>query len=209
MKYITLFAFILISTFSLKAQTCGDGLPCGPIPWELPGYPILESPTPINADVGAITPTPSATVTLTHTPTPTLTYTPTYTRTPTPTLTHTATPTPTITETPPFDPTDISDQLATLENIQETQIAVEDAVGTDVNIEDIEAYIEDAEIFFSYAKGINADIAGPFAPLVTVVIVALAMMMFVMVLKVIVPVMSFMYGLIRKTVQLILDFVPG
>src|SRR4030042_4743469 len=67
-------------------EDCGNGLPCGPIPWSLPAWPQMESPTPIGPQYDYLTVTYTATPTSTYTPTatPTSTYTPTPTATCTP-----------------------------------------------------------------------------------------------------------------------------
>jgi hypothetical protein len=54
-----------------SAQDCGAGLPCGPLPWQLPGLPDLNSPTPFPAVTITTTPAPTATGTITATPSPT------------------------------------------------------------------------------------------------------------------------------------------
>lgn len=43
---------------------CGSGLPCGQVPWGLPSFPLLESPTPLDLGDGQVvnpgeTPTPT------------------------------------------------------------------------------------------------------------------------------------------------------
>lgn len=82
MRYIIMLSLLII-TLPVSAQTatptplqqsdCGNGLPCGPIPWQLPIMPALESPTPLDlssdqsADPGATaTPTPDFLVEITQ-----------------------------------------------------------------------------------------------------------------------------------------------
>lgn len=184
---------ILLIAIPLSAQgDCGNGLPCGPIPWELPAYPILQSPTPINADVDGshllVTPT------ITPSPTPTLTLTPTFT------------PSPTI--TPYFEQTAINGQLATLENLRGTPEGVNNAQGTPIALLNVQANMNEASIFIAYAKGLNTNIFGPFSPVVTVALFALSVGFFMTAAKVLIPILVFMVGLVRKIVSFILEFIP-
>lgn len=74
MRFFTIL-LLLVLAMPISAQTatptpssgtnCGNGLPCGPVPWRLPELPALESPTPLDlssdqsANPGATnTPTP-------------------------------------------------------------------------------------------------------------------------------------------------------
>lgn len=48
-KLLICLAFVLLATGPVSAQTsdCGNGVPCGPIPWRLPVLPNLPSPSPM------------------------------------------------------------------------------------------------------------------------------------------------------------------
>lgn len=51
MKKLLLFALsiplLIISPVQAQVADCGNGLPCGPIPWRMPVLPDLSSPTPM------------------------------------------------------------------------------------------------------------------------------------------------------------------
>lgn len=114
-RFVLLVGLFLLSSVTLAQGDCGNGLPCGPLPWDLPVFPNLQSPTPITGEVDADpNQTPSATFTATATPTATSTPTATFTRTPTPTRTPTLTRTPSNTPTPTFTRTPTSTPTPTL-----------------------------------------------------------------------------------------------
>lgn len=46
-KVLILFVLVMMSSPALAQSDCGNGLPCGPIPWRLPQFPDLSSPTPM------------------------------------------------------------------------------------------------------------------------------------------------------------------
>ena len=51
---VLILLLILLSPFPTLAQendsNCGNGLPCGSLPWALPTFPAMPSPTPIDVD---------------------------------------------------------------------------------------------------------------------------------------------------------------
>lgn len=46
-KLLLLFVLVMMSSPALAQSDCGNGLPCGPVPWRLPQFPDLSSPTPM------------------------------------------------------------------------------------------------------------------------------------------------------------------
>jgi len=80
MRFLIIIAVLTISISTVTSQTdtptpthtpqpfnqnsdCGSGLPCGQLPWNLPSFPVLESPTPLDILDSSInpgdTPTPT------------------------------------------------------------------------------------------------------------------------------------------------------
>lgn len=162
--------------------TCGNGLPCGPIPWPLPNLPYLPSPTVF----------PTIVVTATLTPSPV--YGP-GTSAPVSTSTPAASPT--------FELDGMEDALATLEHLTNgTPIAIDgfnfDAAGLGT----------DAGAFFGAIKGVSELHLGPFTPLLVFFIFAFLFVMGVQSSGSTIPLLMSVFGFIRRMVSTILDFIP-
>jgi hypothetical protein len=179
---------VLMSTATSAQDNCGDGLPCGRIPWSLIVLPPLASPTPAPTLNVQWTPIPSG-----PTSTPSV-------------ITNTPAPIPTFP-----NGQEINDQVATLQSVWDaTAIPVYDASGTPINLDT--SYDElggNAGTFFGYARGLSGISLGRLTPLITfffltfVIIITLKMTTFLF------PFIATVFGLIRKIIQLILDFIPG
>lgn len=191
MRVLTVIVVIIalaITAGSADAQAgeCGQGLPCGPIPWRLPQLPALQSPTPM--------------------PTAALTAIP-------PTATPggpTSTPGPTATTNPlDIDTSPISDQLATLSAvIASTPLAVYNAEGTPVDIEQqFDEMSQNAGVFFGYAQGLGTGF-GPISPLIVFTITAFLVVLSVKILTFLMPVFAAVFGILRKVINTILEFIP-
>lgn len=162
--------------------TCGNGLPCGPIPWPLPNLPYLPSPTVF----------PTIVVTATLTPSPV--YGP-GTSAPGPTSTPAASPT--------FELDGLEDAMATLSSIsQNTPIAIDG-----FNF-DAEGLGTSAGEFFGTIKGISELHLGPFTPLVVFFFFAFIFVLGVQASGIALPLIAAIFGFIRRVVSTILDFIP-
>ena len=196
---------VIISSVNVLGDDCGDGLPCGPLPWPLPYLPPLASPTPIGThiDFTGETFTPSPTATPTNTPTPTLTNTPTNTPTPTATPTNTAAPTATdfLTDVPVGDNIETAQAIASA-----TTIVLYNDLGTPISEEQAQTTID--PLVFSYIKGIQSNAFGPFMPIVTFVFAAFGLIFLLYIIKLVVPIGAFVFGLIRKIITFIMEFIP-
>lgn len=162
--------------------TCGNGLPCGPIPWPLPNLPYLPSPTIF----------PTIVVTATLTPSPI--YGP-------------GTSAPVASSTPAASPTfeldGMDDALATLEQLTNgTPIAID---GFDFDSEGLGA---DAGSFFGTIKGVTDLHLGPFTPLLVFFIFAFLFVMGVQSSGIVLPLLMSIFGFIRRIISTILDFIP-
>lgn len=221
---ITLLVFLISAVAS--AQNCGAGLPCGPLPWDLPSYPELESPTPgsvivdtnpnpvpTNTPTNTFTPTSTPTMTPSNTPTPTntLTLTPTLspTNTWTPTSTSTPTLTPTATDTPFFGSDEIGDPLSTAEGFVGTDTPITNAEGTAIAFDDVMAQVGQASVLLGYIRGIDTNVFGPFTPLVVPAMVLFTVSVLMGAGKVITTVIAIVVGFVRRLIELILAFIPG
>lgn len=167
---------------------CGDGLPCGRIPWDLPALPVLPSPTII--------------------PTIPVTYT-------VPTQTPggpTATPTPTPIPSGggfDIDVSGISDQFATLESMAAaTQPSIQ-VSGTPVNSDDqLATLTSNSGTFFGYVRGVSDMNLGGLTPIFGFVIISFLTVVSVKVITLVLPVLAVLFGLLRKVVSVVLDFLP-
>jgi len=170
----------IVLLFSPNAQTCGSGLPCGPLPWQLPSFPSVSSPTPI--------PTVIATASL-FTATPTVTGTP-----------PTAVPTPTATS--PLDLSGVDDHLATIQGIAaSTPSSINGGRSFDLGA--------NAGSFWPYMMGLGQIHFGIFTPLIQFAIFALLFIVGIRVALMMLPLIGSLVGIIRKIVQTVLDFIPG
>ena len=178
--------FLTALPVSAQSKDCGSGLPCGPLPWKLPVLPTLASPTPAPTTSIAATASPSGTQQATP-----------------PAAIVTAIPPPTV----DLDTGGIDDSFATLSAIMaSTPLVVLNTEGTPVGpVEDLDA---NASVFFSYAKGMTTDWAGPIAPLITLTMTAFVTVVGVKIITFILPLLSAIFGIIRKIISLILDFLP-
>ncbi len=187
-KLLILLMVLLPGTITALAQKdCGSGLPCGPVPWALPAFPKLTSPTPM----------------------PTLAMTPVQ-----PTQVSGAVPTPAPNPTSPplssIDTGDIDDQIATMQAIvQQTPMQVLDINGTPVDTEQTFNQLgSQTGQFFGYARSLSSVSFGSLSPLVAFSLLALMTVIAVKMSTFVFSAMGALFGIIRKVVQLILDFLP-
>ncbi len=181
---VTLLILCLISPV-LAQDDCGDGLPCGRIPWDLPAMPPMPSPT----------------------------YMPTFSITVQPTAgSATATPLPTNTPAPinTIDAQQIADQVATLESVlNSTPYMIVDAAGTPVDAEQTFVELGDnAGEFFGYYRSLSDAQFGSISPLIALSGFSLLVVVSLKALTITLPFISTLIGIIRKAIGLILDFLP-
>jgi hypothetical protein len=192
--------FLLI-VLPAAAADCGNGLPCGPVPWNLPVLPTLQSPTPMPTFFYTATPTPTMTPT-NFTPSPTAT------NTPTPTMTFTPTSTPTV--TPFFDTDDLENQIETLQAIIDATPITVEIDGTPVTVSDqIDVAGDGVEDFFGIVKGILGADWGPFSPMYQAFLVGVVVVFLVVGTTYAAPIIGFMFGMVRKIYTAIMDFIPS
>lgn len=169
----------------IRAQNdCGDGLPCGKIPWDLPVLPGVPSPTPM----------PTIAVTLVA-----------------PTQTPggpTATPAPTNAGFD-IDVSGINDQFATLQSVAAaTPIGVE-IEGTPFSAEDqINEMATGGYEFFGYVRAVSSLDLGGLTPFLTFLIVSLVTVISVKTITFIMPVLLMLFNFIRNIIGIVLDFLP-
>lgn len=173
-------------------RECGNGLPCGQIPWLLPSLPLLRTPTPF----------------------PTVFYTAVPTNTPpggpTALPTATALPSPTLRPTDEFDIGEIENRVATLEAlVDSTQVPIE-LNGTPFDFEGSSSEIgTNAGTLFGYIRGVSGISFGILQPLISFMFFGGAFILAVKSVSLILPLVSVIFGFLRKIVELVLDFIPG
>jgi hypothetical protein len=180
---VLLITALLGAGVMLAQDDCGDGLPCGKIPWDLPKLPAVPSPTII----------PTIPITLVP-----------------PTQTPggpTATPAPT--DAGPIDVSGINDQFATLQALAAaTQPSIE-VSGTPVNTdEQLATLTYNSGTFFGYVRGVSELNLGNLTPIFGFAIVSFLVVVGVKVITLILPVLAALFGLLRKVISVVLDFLP-
>lgn len=170
---------ILLLGATVVQAQCVNNKPCGPVPWTLPQLPTLVTPTPF----------------------PTVLVTSASGNVPTPTGTLTATPTPT--GTLGLDTGAISEQMGTLQSVMEAtpEVILNRAQGFDL--------AGNALMIFNYVLGLQTIHFGIFTPLIQFIFFGLFFVIAVKFSGYLLPIIATLVGLLRKLVQLVLDFIPG
>lgn len=179
-KILLIVAGVALMAAGVSAQTdCGFVVPCGPIPWRMPQLPALASPTPM--------PTIAAT---------------TYVGNP-----GAGTPTAIPTATPGFlDTQNLQDQIATLNAvIASTPVPV---AGTPVDDSSYQELGANAGTLFGYARGIGDLNLGSLTPMIAFSLLAIVIVLTVKISTLMLPVIMAILGIIRKIVNIILEFIP-
>jgi hypothetical protein len=169
---------------------CGNGIPCGPIPWDVPGFPELASPTPIPTYYVAATATPEITPEQTDEPTPT--------------------DTPDPTATIELDVTSVYDGLETIESNIEATPEVISIDGDDVDFDQEAGELSDqGSVFVSYFLGLTNIHVGIFQPFLLLLVSSLSLVLGGKAVQMLLPVTAMLFGFIRKIISFILEFIPG
>lgn len=150
--------------------------------WDLPSYPTLQSPTPFSAiEVTTIYNDPN----------------PEYTSTPEPTATE-------------ADLIQFTDHIATLQVITEaTEAVVYNELGTPVNVDsELESVKADAVYSVGLIKAVLSADFGKITVLIRYMGLALVITMTVTAANFFIPLIVALISIVRKAVQLFLDFIP-
>lgn len=193
MRRILLLLAVLLVALPVAAQDddCGNGLPCGPLPWRVPSLPDLSSPTPFPTELFRATETPAPETT--DTPAPP-------TATPMPTATHEAPDTSSIDQA-------VSDLASMLETTPEVFY---DADGNEFDGTSQDSQFgEDAGRFFGLLRGLTNIELGKLTPLIAFFFFSLVWTISIKSVTLVMPVLAAIFGFIRRIVQFVLDFIPG
>lgn len=177
----TLILLLTITSVATAQKDCGNGLPCGPLPWTLPSLPILSSPTPM----------------------PTIVLTAVSTAAPAPTSgAPSSTPAPTGTIQADFS--DLADQLGTLQAAVNATSAPVEVNGTPVDTESqLEEFGGQAGTFFGYVRGFSEVNLGGLTPFVSILLGALVLFLSIKSLGFILPIAAVFFRLILRIVEVV------
>lgn len=181
--FAAVFVTIMVNGIGLihAQDDCGDGLPCGNIPWDLPVLPPVNSPTPIptttprpdiSGNVGPGTPTP------------------------TPIGGN-------------LGSVGLADQIATAAAYAPTPMDVLDSNGDVLVFSDqINLLQQDAVIVVGYARGLSSMNFGKMTPLIAFIAGTFVIITFVKAWTLLMPVFATLIGMFRKIVSFIMEFIP-
>lgn len=190
------------------AGQCVAGMRCGLVPWKMPVMPLLESPTPMP--------------TLFYTALPTLeppTHTPEGYGNSIPDCfdvfgSPTCTPTPegwdiTPSATSLFDTAGLDAQMQTIQAIMNSSPIAVEINGTPVTVSDqIATASPGIEDIFGRVKGILGADWGPFSPPVQAFLTGIGVGFFLVALTYTIPILGFVFGMVRKIYHAIMEFIP-
>lgn len=188
-RSLVLLSLILLIAFPALAQKdCGDGLPCGKLAWDLPVLPILLSPTPMPTQAINITPVGQ----------------------PTSGAVPTAVPFPTNPALATVDTSQIANSMATLNAaVDSTPEVVYDINGTPVDTDaTFNELGNNAGVFFGYARSASDASLGAISPLVGFLLLGFVTVVAVKALTFLLPVLTAVFGIVRKIVEVVLEFIP-
>lgn len=176
-----LLTFFCLYRVTLAQQNCGNGLPCGAIPWTLPNFPVLNSPTPM----------------------PTVAITAISTAAPPPTSVPPSTPMPTGTIDADFS--SLADQLGTLQavvNATSPPVMVSGTpMDTTTQLTELGA---DAGTFFGYVRGLSqANLGNGITPFLTAIFAGLVLVIGIKSLGYILPIAAVLFRLILRIVEVV------
>lgn len=176
---------VLLMPLTAYAQQigCASGVACGPVPWQMPVFPVLRTPTPV----------PTAAITAIQTSGDVL---------------PTATPMPAGAS---LDVSGITGQLATITALSlATPVNISDAYGSYATPATPMASQlgQQAGTFFGYVRGLTEINFGAITPLIVFALAVFGFLFTTFMATVLVPMIAVLVGIVRKIVSLILDFLP-
>lgn len=174
---------LAIPLVMVAQRDCGNGLPCGAIPWPLPKLPILISPTPMPTSVITPGPTPTSLATL---------------------ITGDVFPTVAVVS----GLNDLSDQFKTLAAVINATSVPVVVSGTPVSAsEQLNQTAGNAGVFFGYVHGFSEINLGGLTPFVIFTITAFLTVITMKSLSFILPVVAAIFGLVLRVVQFIIGLL--
>lgn len=185
MKLLTALLILILAVPAVAQSNCGNGLPCGSLPWDLPQFAPLRSPTPLSSGLAN----------------------------PAPTATPNENPSVPSTATPIFDPAQLQGQFSTIQAIIEAtpEVTLEAFMpdGTPISEETIiDNMNTNAVSVFSYIKGFSSQTFGVFAPILDFLMFVILFLMGNVVTQMLLVLAVDIIGLLKRIITFILDFIP-
>ena len=176
----------------------GSGLPSGQMPWSPISFPFIASPTPLATNVPTATSTPAGTPSG---------LAPTPTNTPAPGIV------PTINVTTGFENFDgggIANQMSTLQALMNTSntTPIDDVSGGHFNLGQTANLAANGTTLVSYIKGLTYLNVGFMTPLLQLLILQFAVRLALTLLGFVIPLGATLIGIMRKALNVILEFIP-
>jgi hypothetical protein len=187
MRAVWIVMLALVWVPGLSAQSCGNGLPCGPVPWQLPNLPDLKTPTLVPTSIYASTPGSSSYPSIPG-----------------------ITPPPQSLALPEIGvgETGLDGVVQQMEiYLTATPICILDVSGQCIE-QDPQAYAPEPFLIFGYFRGLAGVNFGIFNPLIWFLLAAFTSILGMKFANIILPVVAVLLGLVRKFVNLILNFLP-
>lgn len=182
---LTFFVLLSIPLWASAQSSCGNGLPCGPLPWPMPKFPILVSPSPM--------------------PTIGITAVPTSGGSPTATSAPTETPAPTGTVISDF--TSLSDQMATLQGMLLATSEPVEINGTAIDSDEyLATSVAGSTTFFSYVRAFSDVDVGFLGQIINFALVSFAVVIAIKLATFILPMLGTLFGIILGAVQFFISF---
>jgi hypothetical protein len=178
MRVVLMGLLILLSASSgAAAQSCGNGLPCGPIPWRLPNLPDLKTPTPASRVDEGYASIPLLTSPAEATALPGLEV--------------------------GMEP--VAGQVEMY--LTATQICILDVYGRCME-QDPQAYAPEPFLIFGYFRSLAGVNLGVFNPVLWFLLAAFSSVLAFTLASRVLPILVVLLGLVRKFVNLMLNFLP-
>lgn len=183
----TVLALVLILLMAAPAvaqiSDCGQGMPCGPVPWRLPVLPRLSSPTPV----------PTASVSTGTTP-----------GAPTPTA-------PPLATLNAVDTAPIAEQVSTLTWLMySTPVGISSWDGSFAEAtSEADTLAANSTTFLGYIKGLGAvNFGTTLTPLVWFFLAGFVLTLTLSLTNIMAPIIAVVFGAFRRIVSTIMDFLP-
>lgn len=180
-KFLGLLVLILLMAAPAMAQDisdCTSAHPCGPVPWRIPQLPMLVTPTSVPSSSGAV----SAIFGATPVPAPEQAGA--------------------LGDTSFFDGDALNDEIGTLNDLMSNNESVNGSQ------EDLVALASQSADFLGYVRAFSTANFGVFTPLLLIFILSFSVKMGAGLSLRLLPLVAVIFGLIRKAITVVLDFIP-
>lgn len=185
MKLLLVLLLILMTALPTVAQVndCGQGMPCGPVPWRMPVLPLLPSPTLMPTAAVSVAGTPGV-------------------------ATPTAQPLATLQS---IDTEPIMEQVSTLTALlYATPVGISNWDGSFAeSTPEVDSLSLNAGTFLGYVKGLGqVNFGTTMTPLIWFLLTSFVLTMTLSLTNIMAPIIAVVFGAFRRIVSTIMDFLP-